>query len=215
MSESEAPREIILEARSTGQNLQLLQRVFQSSRIRAETLSRDPIRIKLPATTRAVSVLLLLLEELKPEGSIMLDGGGTYNIDEEGMSKLRRIAIRSLSTEAPEKPLTAVTHDVSQAPNTTITTAQQVRRDLQTESQSRRPLVQEEQQTGGFKSNEVTVMTMMFALLIGVVAAFVTILAFVGKMEQLYTDFIFAVAALGAISIVHRYAGAFKQSKSP
>jgi hypothetical protein len=209
MSESEAPREIILEARNDGQNLQLLQRVFQSSRIKAETLSQDPIRIKLPATTRAVSVLLLLLEELRPQGSIILEGGGAYNIDDEGLSKLRRIAIRSLSTEPPERILNAVRPQVAQVPSPTLGD-QQMRSDIQRETEIRHISENNE----GFKSNEVTVMTMMFALLIAVVAAFVTLLAFVGKMEQLYTDFIFAVAALGAISIVHRYAAAFKHSKS-
>ncbi|MDH2900308.1 MAG: hypothetical protein PXY39_05005 [archaeon] len=208
MSESEAPREIVLEARNDGQNLQLLQRVFQSSRIKVETVSSDPIRIKLPATTRAVSVLLLLLEELKPEGSIILDGGSTYNIDEEGISKLRRIAIRSLSTETAEKTQTASRSHPVQVGSAPLV-AQDVRGDVQTEFEMRRP-----SELQGFRSNEVTVMTMMFALLIGVVAAFVTILAFVGKMDQLYSDFIFGVAVVGAISVMHRYAGAFKQSKS-
>ena len=208
MSESEAPREIILEARNDGQNLQLLQRVFQSSRIKVETVSSDPIRIKLPATTRAVSVLLLLLEELKPEGSIILDSGSTYNIDEEGISKLRRIAIRSLSTEAADKTQTASRSRPMQVASAPLV-EQDVRGDVQTDFEMRRPA-----ELQGFRSNEVTVMTMMFALLIGVVAAFVTILAFVGKMEQLYADFIFAVSVVGAISVMHRYAGAFKQSKS-
>jgi hypothetical protein len=208
MSESEAPREIILEARNDGQNLQLLQRVFQSSRIKVETVSSDPIRIKLPATTRAVSVLLLLLEELKPEGNIILDGGNTYNIDDEGISKLRRIAIRSLSTETTDRALTTKTYDVPHVSSPPVATAE-IHTDMQADSEVRRI-----PQTSGFRSNEVTVMTMMFALLIGVVAAFVTVLAFVGKMEQLYADFIFGVAVVGAISIVHRYAGAFKQSKS-
>jgi hypothetical protein len=208
MSELEAPREIVLEARNDGQNLQLLQRVFQGSRIKAETLSSDPIRIKLPATTRAVSVLLLLLEELKPEGSIILDSGNSYNIDEEGISKLRRIAIRSLSTEAADKAQSVQRSQSAQVSSPALP-SQDVPIDIQSET-GIRPISQSQ----GFKSNEVAVMTMMFALLIGVVAAFVTILAFVGKLEQLYSDFIFAAAVIGAISVIHRYAGAFRQSTS-
>ena len=209
MSETtEAPREIILEARNDGQNLQLLQRVFQTSRIKVETVSSDPIRIKLPATTRAVSVLLLLLEELKPEGNIILDNGSTYSIDDEGLSKLRRIAIRSLSAETPDKTHSPTrSHGPLAATSSHVT--EEIRDDGRSDSEMRRDL-----ELQGFKSSEVTVMTMMFALLIGVVAAFVTILTFVGKLEQLYADLIFGVAVVGAISVIHRYAGAFKESKS-
>jgi hypothetical protein len=200
------PGEIILEARNDGQNLQVLQRVFQSSKIKFETMSKDPIRIKLPATTRAVSVLLLLLDELKPEGNIILDNGISYNIDEDGISKLRRLAIRSLSTEPSEKSI-LTPKQASQSVALPVTLDPQ--RDAAIDSEKARV-----SDARGFKSNEVTAMTMMFALLIGVVAAFVTLLAFLGKMEQLYTDVILGVAILGAISVVHRYAGAFKMSKS-
>ena len=208
MSDLEAPREIILEARNDGQNLQLLERVFQSSKIKAETVSKDPIKIKLPATTRAVSVLLLLLEELKPEGNIVLGNGRIYNIDEEGISKLRRIAIRSLSTEVADQVQPGKSQP-REFVNQPVVTEKNYRADIQKESE-----IPQAFQSQGFKSNEITTMTMTFALLMGVIASFVAILAFAGKMEQLYADFIFGVALIGAISVIHRYAGAFKQSRS-
>jgi hypothetical protein len=208
MSETEAPRQIILEARNDGQNLQLLQRVFQSSKIKVETVSTDPIRIKLPATTRAVSVLLLLLEELKPDGSIILDGDNSYDIDDEGLSKLRRIAIRSLSSQAPEKTPSISRPQPSQTASQSIgieDTHGEVRTDLDIHKSS---------ELQGFKSNEVTGVTNMFILLIGIVASFVAILTFVGKLEQIYAALILVIVVVGAISVMHRYAGAFKQGKS-
>jgi hypothetical protein len=205
MSELQFPREIILEVRNDGQNLQVLERVFRSSKIKFETLSRDPIRIKLPATTRAVSVLHLLLDELKPEGTIILDRESPYKIDEEGISKLRRIAIRSLSTETSDKAMLTPKPQASQI----ASQREETQADISINSEVA-PVSSGE----GFKSNEVTTMTLSFALLIGVVAAFVALLAFFGKVEQLYATVILGVALVGAISVIHRYAGAFKKSKS-
>ncbi len=205
MTETEAPREIVLEARNDGQTLELLQRVFQSSRIKTETVSSNPIRIKIPATTKAVSVLLLLLDELKPEGNIIMDNGSSYSIDEEGLSKLRRIAIKSLSTEQeiPRPRVEAV------ATTTTTTTKPLPSVDSQTDLQRAVPKPAPQV----YRSTDVSLLTMIFALLIGVVATFVTLLSILGKIDGLYTVVILGACVIGAFSVMHRYAGAFKESR--
>ncbi len=204
MAETETPREIVLEARNDGQNLDLLQRVFQSSKIKAETVSSDPIKIKIPATTRAVSVLLLLLDELKPEGNVILDNGNSYGIDKEGLSKLRRIAIKSLSDEVPEKNLASARP--RQAAMRVPVDSNQPRSEARPE-----PVVIGSR---GFKSNEISLLTMMFSVLIGVVATFVTLLAILGKIGEIYSVFILGACVIGVFSIMHRYVASFKESRS-
>jgi hypothetical protein len=205
MAEAESPREIILEARNDGQNLELLQRVFQSSRIKAETVSRDPIRIKIPATTRAVSVLLLLLDELKPAGNIILDNGSSYSIDEEGLSKLRRIAIKSLSNEVPEKDVASSKSRPASALRSN--SSEEMKIDVQSN-----PGLIANDLAHGFKSSEISLLTMVFSLLIGIVATFVTLLAFLGKIGELYSVVILGTCVIGAFSLMHRYVSAFKES---
>jgi hypothetical protein len=206
MTETEAPREIVLEARNDGQTLELLQRVFQSSRIKTETVSSNPIRIKIPATTKAVSVLLLLLDELKPEGNIIMDNGSSYSIDEEGLSKLRRIAIKSLSTEQE------IPRPRPEAVATTTTTTTKPLPSVDSQTDLRRPLPKPAPQV--FRSTDVSLLTMIFALLIGVVATFVTLLSILGKIDGLYTVVILGACVIGAFSVMHRYAGAFKENRS-
>ncbi len=199
------PREIMLEVRKDGQNLGLIEKALQNSRIRFEIVSNDPIRIKLPATTRAVSVLLLLLNELKPVGSIILDNGSTYGIDEEGLCKLRRIAIRSLSNGAPVKEVVEIKPQKTEPIPEAVSTVKESNSTL-----PQNPSVVETAESHGFKSSQVSSLTMMFALLIGVAATFETVLAILGKIGGAYSIFILGACIIGTFSVMHRYASAFK-----
>lgn len=227
-AEPEAPREILLETKSDGRSLQVLQKVFESSKIRAETVSSDPIRVKLPATTRAVTVLLMLLEELKPEGSIIFDDGSAYSID-EGLSKLRRLAIRSLSsveeTEEEEKAPNLVREfapEPSVVPTPLPETSKlppSVEEHVERRSEFIRPLEHSprpypQEALRGFKSRDIALLTLAFLALISIAIGSATTLALAGRIGEVSIVLLLVICIVGALSIIHRYASAFKQGLS-
>lgn len=210
----EAPREIILEARRDGESLETLQRVFSSSKIKIETVSNDPIRIRLPATTRAMEVLLLLLEELRPEGNITLDNGRTYAINDDGLSKLRRLVVRSLSKSDTSNRL-VLTPDTVMPKSRSFNAAP-----IQERIESNEPLPlpsadgRSTSARSGFRSKQVALITVTFLAVVGISIGATTLLALADKISESFVIFILGAAVIGAFSVIHRYASGFKESIS-
>jgi hypothetical protein len=211
MSAAEDPRQILLEVRVDEPNLDLIEKAFQNSKIRTETLSKEnPIRIRIPATTRAVGLLLILLEELAPKGKIILDDGSTLDIDQEGLSKLRRLAIRSLSNTSQIQAPTP-------RPRTDTTALQEQRKitSVETPLDNRSRLTEREQvEHVGFRSDQITIMTFSFLVIVGIAIGSATWLAIAGKIGELSSDFILGACIIGVFSVVHRYATALRNSRA-
>jgi PPE-repeat protein len=219
---AEDPRQIVLEVKVDDPNLDLIERAFQNSKIKAETLSKEnPIRIRIPATTRAVGLLLILLEELAPKGKIILDDGNTLDIDEDGLSKLRRLAIKSLSTTTtsasqvqqtlppPTKP-----PPTSQLPNLQRETQSQEEEENQVKKSSTPSQFTENEPIIKSSTNQLGMMTFAFLVIVGISIGSATWLAISGRIGELSSDFILGACIIGAFSVIHRYASALRNTRA-
>ncbi len=217
---AEDPRQIVLEVKVDDPNLDLIERAFQNSKIKAETLSKEnPIRIRIPATTRAVGLLLILLEELAPKGKIILDDGNTLDIDEDGLSKLRRLAIKSLSTTTSESSQVQ-TLSPPRLPNTT-SKAPNIQREKRSQGEgeevevkkSSTPSQSNETVNKSTTTNQLGLMTFAFLVIVGIAIGSATWLAISGRIGELSSDFILGACIIGAFSVIHRYASALKNGQ--
>lgn len=217
MTVVEAPRQIVLEARVDEQNLVLIEKVFQNSRIKTEMISKeDPIRLRIPATTRAVGLLLILLEELAPKGKIILDDGSTFDIDEEGLSKLRRLAIRSLSnvpqqTSPLQKPRSSAVAASSYAAPTPKEVQEQ---EEEEESENIEARTRVRAREGSESNRTVAIMTLAFLVIVGIVIGSATWLAISGRIGEISSDFILGACIVGTFSVIHRYASGLKSGRA-
>lgn len=165
-----------------------------------------------------MEVLLLLLEELRPEGNITLDNGRTYTIDDDGLAKLRRLVVRSLSKgDVPGRlqvgpgisnvlprstPLGQLPSYETRVPSTPPPANMNVSPPAQPSTSAQ----------AGFHSRQIALITVTFLAVVGIAIMAATWLAVVGKISDLFVIFILGAAVIGAFSVIHRYASAFKQS---
>lgn len=216
MTVVEAPRQIVLEARVDEQNLVLIEKVFQNSRIKTEMISKeDPIRLRIPATTRAVGLLLILLEELAPKGKIILDDGSTFDIDEEGLSKLRRLAIRSLSNVPQQtSPLQKPRSSAVAASSYAAPTPKEVQEQEEEESENIEVRTRVRAREGSESNRTVAIMTLAFLVIVGIVIGSATWLAISGRIGEISSDFILGACIVGTFSVIHRYASGLKSGRA-
>jgi hypothetical protein len=188
-------REIIFEASTTAtQNMLYVQDVLLRSNVKCELISLTPGRLRMPATTRSLTILLTLLEEGKPEGTLTLDGGLRFNVDEEGLSRLRRIVIRTLEKAADERNYFSKPF-IGTRPSST---------------QSNESFFGSRKKSTRFDSNFILVLTTCLIAFVAILIGFGVLLGFEGKIGQFSLASIFGISVVGVFSLMLRYVSSFK-----
>lgn len=211
-----------------GENYDLILKTLQNSKIKFEiTSSKDPLRIKLPATAKSASILILLLEELRPGGSsVILDNGKTYRVDDDGLQKLRRLVVRSLTSsnvldqqsEVAPTSVAAAAAIIEEARHystpTKIASKEGSTINIQDGKVNDEAEISQVRSTFGFRSQEIALLTITFLAVVAITIGATTWLGLSGKLGQIFVAFILGASVIGVFSLIHRYVDTFRHSVS-
>lgn len=200
-----APSQILIEVKTDEKTCDFIQRALSNSAIQFQMESKEPLKIRLPATTNALSILVAIFEEKKSlvQGQIILPDGLSYEIGEKGLRELKVVLIQALAR--PQRP-----QDTTPQP-TTHWIVDLLREGLKDPGATSK-LVRElssafrgDPQTLITETKQVTNVTLAILLLLGGVIAATSILAGLGRISGDATGFIFGAILGSAFTFLQRY----------
>jgi hypothetical protein len=198
-------RQILLNIEVNEETGEFIQRALVNSRIQFQIESKEPLKIRLPATINVLSNIIAILEEKTSliQGQVILPSGQSFDVDEKGIKDLKNELIQALSKPqatqiAPTQPTTNWIVEVLSLSLQNPEATSKLVRELST-------AIKGDPQALITETKQVTHVSLLILGILGGVIAATSILAGLGKISGDATGFIFGTVLGSAFTFLQRY----------
>lgn len=197
--------EILIDVKTDEETSGFIQQALVNCRVPFRMVSKDPLKIRLPATINALSLIVTILDEKKSliEGQVSLPDGRSYEVEEKGIQELKSELMQFLEQPQPVQQM-----DVAPTTHWFVDILRELLKDSEATSKLVREIssaIRGDPQALMAETKQVTNVTLaILIILCGVIVA-TSILAGLGRMSGDATGFIFGTILGSAFTFLQRY----------
>lgn len=197
--------QILAEIRTDNEISEFIQLAFANSGIPFQIESSQPLRLRLPSTIAALSVLIAVVEEKRTmiQGQVVMPDGLVYEITEKGITELKSVLATALA-----KPKTSQETPSQPTSNWIVDLLREALRDPDATSKLVRELssaIKGSPETLVTEIRQVTRVTIAILIILGAVVTATALLAGFGRISGDATGFIFGTILGSAFTFLQRY----------